>query len=145
MPMFRKTKRKGPFGFSVSKMGVGFGVGAGPVRVSRGAEGKVRRTIRAPGTGVYDTKVIGGRKTQPKQPATKTLDITFDDPPVGPPLTAGQLDHVRRELERAGVANMPDLDSLGLTLGDGEKILDAIDGEQFYVTQQRRQAERDQS
>jgi hypothetical protein len=111
--------------------------------VSKGADGKVRRTVRAPGTGVYDTKVIGGRKRKrDDQPATKELNIEFDQQPVGPPLTPGQLDHVRRELDRAGVTNMPDLDALELTLGDGEKILDAIGGEQFYVTQQRREQER---
>jgi hypothetical protein len=104
----------------------------------------VRRTVRAPGTGVYDTKVIGGRKRKSDQPATKELNIEFDQPPVGPLLTPGQMEHVRRELDRAGVTNMPDLEALELTLGDGEKILDAIGGEPFYVTQQRREREREQ-
>jgi hypothetical protein len=143
MVQFRKTKKVGPFRFSLSKKGVGVSAGAGPVRVSKGADGKVRRTVRAPGAGIYDTKVIGGRKSD-KKPEPIELNIKFDQPPVGPLLTRGQLDHVRRELDRAGVTNMPDLEALELTLGDGEKILDAIGGEPFYVTQRRREDEESQ-
>ncbi|MGO4205576.1 DUF4236 domain-containing protein [Rhodococcus sp. TAF43] len=60
MVQFRKSKKFGPVRLSASKRGLGVSVGAGPFRVSRGADGKVRRTVRVPGTGIYDTKVIGG-------------------------------------------------------------------------------------
>lgn len=61
---FRKSKTFGPIRLSVSKRGLGVSAGAGPVRISQGADGKTRRTIRVPGTGIFNTKVIrkkGGR------------------------------------------------------------------------------------
>jgi hypothetical protein len=45
-------------GLAVTARGLSTSVGAGPLRLSRGADGKVRRTIRVPGTGIYDTNVI---------------------------------------------------------------------------------------
>ncbi|WP_430336020.1 DUF4236 domain-containing protein [Rhodococcus sp. ACT016] len=62
MVQFRKSKSFGPVRLTASKRGLGVSVGAGPLRVSRGADGKVRRTVRVPGTGIYDTKVISGSK-----------------------------------------------------------------------------------
>jgi len=41
------------------RSGLSTSVGGGPLRFSRGADGKLRRTIRVPGVGLYDTKVIG--------------------------------------------------------------------------------------
>lgn len=57
---FRKSKKVGPFRFTLSKRGVSASAGAGPLRFSRGADGKYRRTVRLPGTGLYDTRVVGG-------------------------------------------------------------------------------------
>lgn len=62
---FRKSKKVGPFRFTLSKRGISTSAGAGPLRVGRGADGKYRRTWRLPGTGLYDTKVIGGGQQQP--------------------------------------------------------------------------------
>jgi hypothetical protein len=62
MVQFRKSKKVGPFRFTLTPRGISTSAGAGPIRVSRGADGKVRRTISAPGTGIYDTKVVGGKK-----------------------------------------------------------------------------------
>ena len=59
MVQYRKSKKVGPFRLTVSQRGISTSVGAGPLRVSRGADGRVRRTIRVPGTGIYDTKVVG--------------------------------------------------------------------------------------
>jgi len=57
---FRKSKKVGPFRFTLTHRGISTSAGVGPVRVSRGSDGKYRRTIRAPGgIGLYDTKVIG--------------------------------------------------------------------------------------
>jgi hypothetical protein len=137
MVSFRKSKKLGPFRFGVSKRGVSGSVGVPGFRVSKGADGKVRRTVGIPGTGVYDTKVIGGKK-KPGPVSLQELNIKFDQPPVGPLLSPGQYGHLYRELERVGVVDMPDLESMELTLGDGEKILDAIGGELFYVTRERR-------
>lgn len=62
MVQYRKSKKVGPFRLTVSQRGISTSVGAGPLRVSRGADGKVRRTVRLPGTGIYDTKVVGTRR-----------------------------------------------------------------------------------
>jgi Protein of unknown function (DUF4236) len=64
MVQYRKNKKVGPFRLTVSQRGISTSVGAGPVRVSRGADGRVRRTVRVPGTGIYDTKVVGGPTRQ---------------------------------------------------------------------------------
>jgi len=55
---FRKSKSLGPFRFTLTNRGLSTSVGAGPLRLSRGADGKVRRTVRVPGAGIYDSKVI---------------------------------------------------------------------------------------
>lgn len=62
MAQFRKTKNYGPVRVTTTQAGVGVSVGFGPLRISRGADGKFRRTVRVPGSGVWDTKVIGGGK-----------------------------------------------------------------------------------
>jgi len=58
MAQFRKSKSFGPVRLTFSNRGVSTSVGAGPLRVSRGADGAWRRTVRIPGTGVSDTKKI---------------------------------------------------------------------------------------
>jgi hypothetical protein len=63
---YRRSKKMGPFRFTVSNRGVSTSVGAGPFRVSYGADGKVRRTIRIPNTGFYDTRVISQPHRQPR-------------------------------------------------------------------------------
>jgi Protein of unknown function (DUF4236) len=65
MVQYRKRKKVGPFRFTVSQRGTSTSVGAGPLRFSLGADGKVRRTVRVPGAGIYDTKVIGERTADP--------------------------------------------------------------------------------
>jgi hypothetical protein len=130
MVSFRKSKKFGPFRIGVSKRGVSGSVGAGPVRVSRGADGKVRRTVGVPGTGIYDTKVVGGRKKQEQDVKAVDLELRHD----GPQLTDGQRNHLRRELERVGTRNMPDLSQM--TVGDAAQILDAIGGEQLLAVQE---------
>lgn len=64
MVQFRKSKKSGPLRFTVSKRGVGGSVGAGPVRLGLGSDGRVRRSWRIPGTGVYGTKTYGGSRRQ---------------------------------------------------------------------------------
>ncbi len=61
MVQFRKSKRFGPFRFTLSRRGFGASVGGGPISLSLGADGKVRRTFRVPGLSVWDTKVVGDR------------------------------------------------------------------------------------
>ena len=58
MVRYRKSKNIGPFRIALTQQGVSTSVRARRFRISKGADGKVRRTIRIPGTGIYDTKVI---------------------------------------------------------------------------------------
>jgi hypothetical protein len=56
---FRKSKSLGPLRLTLGRRGVSTSIGFGPLRFSRGSDGKVRRTTRLPGTGVYNTETIG--------------------------------------------------------------------------------------
>lgn len=67
MAQFRRSKKIGPFRVSVSKKGVGYSVGNSLFRVGRGTDGKARRTLRVPGTGIYDIKTVGGKKKAKSQ------------------------------------------------------------------------------
>lgn len=58
MVKFRRAKKFGPARITISNRGLGISAGSGPVRVGLGADGKVRRTVRIPGTGISSTKVI---------------------------------------------------------------------------------------
>lgn len=59
---FRKSiNLGGGVRLNVSKKGVGVSAGTKGFRVSYGADGKVRRSVSIPGTGIYDVKVVGGK------------------------------------------------------------------------------------
>jgi hypothetical protein len=73
----------GPLRFTVSQRGISTSIGGGPLRITHGADGKVRRTIRAPGTGFYDTRVIGGknsstRRSTPAAPTAGNAGLTLE-------------------------------------------------------------------
>ena len=91
MVQFRKSKKVGPFRFTLTPRDVSTSAGVGPIRVSRGADGKVRRTISAPGTGIYDTKVVGGKKRKARTKATPTTAVA----------PAGWYEHDGRSMTRA--------------------------------------------
>lgn len=92
MVQFRKSKNVGPFRFTMTNRGLSTSVGAGPLRISKGADGKVRRTVRVPGVGLYDTKVVGRPKassgTQPPVAATAASSLPapgwYPDPAGSP-------------------------------------------------------------
>lgn len=60
MVTFRKSKKVGPLRLTLSKSGLSTSVSGGGARLSLNSKGEVRRTVGIPGTGVYDTKKIGG-------------------------------------------------------------------------------------
>lgn len=62
---FRRSKKFGPFRLTLTQKGISASAGAGPIRISKGADGKVRRTLRVPGTGIYDVKVVGQGQQKP--------------------------------------------------------------------------------
>jgi hypothetical protein len=80
MVQFRKSKKVGPFRFTLSNRGISTSAGAGPIRFSRGADGKYRRTLRVPGAGLYDTKVVGAQ-ARPDHPAPDQQPVS--GPPPG--------------------------------------------------------------
>lgn len=47
------------FRINVSKNGLGFSLGVPGYRISIGSDKKIRKTISIPGTGIYNTQVIG--------------------------------------------------------------------------------------
>lgn len=53
MVQFRKSKRSGPFHFTLSQRGLSSSVGGGPFRLSLGADGRARRTVRVLGVGCW--------------------------------------------------------------------------------------------
>jgi hypothetical protein len=54
MVQFRRSKKVGPFRITISRNGIASGRGLS----GNGADGKVRRTIRISGTGIYDARVV---------------------------------------------------------------------------------------
>jgi hypothetical protein len=54
---FRRSITRGPLRVTIGRSGVSVSVGIGPLRISRGADGVWRRTIRV-APGVWDTKRI---------------------------------------------------------------------------------------
>lgn len=53
---------------NISKSGIGASVGVPGFRIGMGADGKVRRTVGIPGTGVYHTEVIASPKKDTMKP-----------------------------------------------------------------------------
>ncbi|MBF6221805.1 DUF4236 domain-containing protein [Nocardia abscessus] len=86
MVQFHKSKKFGPVRITASKKGLGVSVGAGPVRVGLGADGKVRRTLRLPGPGIYDTKVVAAADeiARPEGPVTSKPEVRLEKPPIAP-------------------------------------------------------------
>ncbi|MET3861682.1 hypothetical protein ABIE38_002618 [Dietzia sp. 2505] len=64
MVSYRRSKKVGPFRITASKSGLGVSAGAGPLRLTRSAKGQYSRTVRVPGTGIYDTARLGSGATQ---------------------------------------------------------------------------------
>ena len=61
----RKWIRFGPARLTLGKRGMSGSAGLGPFRLSRGADGRWRRTIR-PMPGVYRADVLRGRGARPE-------------------------------------------------------------------------------
>lgn len=75
MVQFRRSKKMGAFRITMTQNGVSTSVGAGGFRIGKGADGKVRRTVRIPGTGIYDTKVVSQPAGRPAAARTHTSQM----------------------------------------------------------------------
>ena len=62
MVTFRKSKKLGPFRLTVTPRGVSTSAGVPGFRVSANSRGEMRRTVSVPGTGISDTKKLGGSR-----------------------------------------------------------------------------------
>lgn len=78
MATFRKSKKVGPLRVTLSPRGVSTSAGVPGMRVSANSRGEVRRTLSVPGTGVYDTKKVGGGKTRKGKPTQAEVDLELD-------------------------------------------------------------------
>jgi hypothetical protein len=64
---FRRSIGIGKFlRVNFSKSGIGFSFGLPGYRISIGSDKKIRRTISIPGSGLYNTEVIGTIKSEKK-------------------------------------------------------------------------------
>lgn len=74
---FRKQKSIGGLRLTASKNGIGVSAGVKGARVSLGSDGKIRRTVGIPGSGISDTEVIGNLRRTDSAPAEPT-SLAFD-------------------------------------------------------------------
>lgn len=59
---FRKSTKVGPFRITASKSGISYSVGRKGYRVTKQANGKVRKTVSIPGTGISYSTTTGSTK-----------------------------------------------------------------------------------
>jgi hypothetical protein len=143
MVQFRRHKTFGGIRLTLSQRGLGISAGKGPLRISRGGDGKIRRTLRIPGTGVYDRKVIGSRANKPRtpaapapRPAAPLLSDAEWQQLVAPDDTPRALTLQRNYVETMlGKAAGTRVRLRGLTVGQAERILTRIGGDsaQLYT------------
>lgn len=79
MVQFRRSRKIGPFRLTLSNRGLSTSLGAGPLRFSRSSGGRLSRTIRIPGTGLYDTKVISRGHDENRERAKHYVTDQMDD------------------------------------------------------------------
>lgn len=80
MVTFRKSKKIGPLRLTVTPRGLSTSVGVKGARVSVNSRGEVRRTVGIPGTGIYDTKKIGGPAPAQRRPQARPQPYTLQEP-----------------------------------------------------------------
>ncbi|WP_225057683.1 DUF4236 domain-containing protein [Nocardia sp. alder85J] len=80
MQWFAHTARFGPVRITVSKAGVGYSAGSGPIRITKRADDSVQRTMRVPGTGIYSTEAISGRRRPLGRPGAALLPPSYSPP-----------------------------------------------------------------
>lgn len=72
---FRKSKKIGPFRFTLSKSGIGMSVGVKGFRVTKTSSGRVRTTASIPGTGISYVKDSSPRSaSRAKSSSNRTKD-----------------------------------------------------------------------
>lgn len=87
---FRKSKKLGPFRFTLSKSGLGASVGVKGFRVTKTATGRVRTTVSIPGTGISYVKETRGKPNK-QNAAPRRSDSPAQEPPTQAPRYNGNL------------------------------------------------------
>ncbi len=83
MVTFRRSRKIGPFRITASPRGLSLSGGVPGARVSVNSRGEVRRTLRIPGTGIYDVKKINPATPRTDQAHQPRLDETYTMPAQG--------------------------------------------------------------
>lgn len=69
---FHKSFRAGPARLNISKSGIGYSAGVKGFRVTKQADGKTRKTVSLPGTGISYVTTSGKKKGQSVQDASRS-------------------------------------------------------------------------
>lgn len=97
---FRRSTKVGPFRFTATKRGFSTSVGVRGARIGLNSKGQVRATGGIPGTGVYDTEIIGHvGGTTPAQSEGVYQQVAHTPNATPEPVPAGR----RRGLSGKGV------------------------------------------
>ena len=76
---FRKSKKLGPFRFTLSKSGIGVSAGVKGLRVTKSASGRVRTTVSIPGTGISYVQEGEAAVKKKKQQLIKQQNIKMSN------------------------------------------------------------------
>lgn len=118
---------------NLSSRGVGYSVGPRGLRVGRGADGRYRRTLAVPGTGLTTTSIIGSRRraSMSEQQDIRTAPPAWADSPqeAFAPVSGTRTGWIRRHPRTSAGAGLAAVLFLGsLAGGDGEQPAPARQG-----------------
>jgi type IV secretory pathway VirB10-like protein len=74
---------------NLSRRGLGYSVGPRGLKIGRGADGRYRRTVSLPGTGLYNTEVITPRTSSVTTPRPPHHDPSATGSGASPPASEG--------------------------------------------------------
>ncbi len=100
---FRRSTKIGPFRLTATKRGFSTSVGVPGARIGINTKGQIRATGGIPGTGVYDTEIIGhvgGAKSAQTRSSHRASDDGDDNPIV-------QIAPGARNVDAVEIANRP--------------------------------------
>ncbi len=116
---FRKSMKVAPgVRINLSRRGVGYSIGPRGLKLSRGADGKYRRTVSIPGTGLYNTTVVSDSEKGSLMSA-HVPDAADEQPPGASVDAGGPLRWMRRHPKTSVAGALLALIVIG-SAGDGD-------------------------
>lgn len=106
---FRKTKKIGPFSFTLSKSGISASVGVPGLRVTKTAAGNVRTTASIPGTGISYSKEVKGKETAPTSGVKQDQHATASASLPRRELPEPTVENVARFISETGKTDVGDI------------------------------------